>query len=109
MKIEKFNKLYSNEGGITKLTELRALCYTQKYIANHFGVSLTTVNEWMVKFFGERYDPRQDRKEAIIANMLDFARANPREKFNFAFNNMKSEYYKEALGLCIEQGIYDNV
>lgn len=104
MTIEKFQNIYIKKGGIAKLTELRSLFYTQKYIAKHFRVSGERVRQWMLEFFGSKYDPRPDRKEAIILNMIDFARHNNKKDFDFAFRG--TEYYREVLEKCKEQKIY---
>lgn len=106
MKVEKFEKLYKQEGGMSKLTELRALFYTHEYIADVFKVSPFTIAGWMKDFFGSNYDPRPDRREAVMANMVEFARMHTKENFDFAFRG--TEYYREVLSRCKQEGIYDS-
>jgi len=104
MQVKKFEEKYGTKGGIQKLTELRSLFFTQDYIAKQFGVSKERVRQWMLEFFGSRYDPRPDREEAVIANMIEFARNNPLEEFNSAFRG--TEYYKKVLAECNNLEIY---
>jgi len=105
MTVKEFDEKYGLKGGITKLTELRSLFYTQEYIAAHFSVTRERVRQWMLEFFGSAYDPRPDRREMIIASMVDFAKTNPKEEFDFAFKG--TEYYKEVLEKCKQERIYD--
>lgn len=106
MLIIDFQLKYRDKGGVAKLTELRSLFYSQNYIAKHFGVTSKRVKQWMVEFFGNTYDPRSDREEAIISNMVEFARNNSRKDFNKAFVN--SSYYQRALQEISKEKIYDN-
>ena len=52
MTVKDFEKKYGKLGGIAKLTELRALLFSQDYIAEHFKVSKQRVKQWMLEFFG---------------------------------------------------------
>ncbi len=105
MNVKEFESKYQDRGGIEKLTELRSLFFAQKYIAKHFGVSPERVGQWTLELFGTRYDPRPERKEAIIASMLDFAMHNPKEDFDFAFKG--TQYYKEVLEDLETRKIYE--
>ena len=107
MTIKEFQKKYTDNGGIVTLTEMRSLFYTQNYIAKHFGVTLATVRLWMLEFFGTPYDPRPDRGEAIVANMVAFAKNNPIEDFKQAFK--RSDYFDRALEEVAKQNIYGDV
>ena len=104
MLIKQFQKKYGDRGGMTKLTELRSLYYSQQYIAGYFGVTRERIRQWMLEFFGSPYDPRPDRVEAIIANMVEFAKNNSMEDFTRAFIN--SEYYDKALEVIKKEKIY---
>lgn len=106
MNVNNFQEKYGAKGGIAKLTEFRSMLYSLDYTAQHFGVSKARVRLWLLEFFGTVYDPRRERKETIILNMIDFAKNNPIEEFEFAFRG--TEYYKETLERCKEQKIYDN-
>jgi hypothetical protein len=105
MTLKDFENKYAIKGGMQKLTELRSLYFTNRYIAYHFGVSQQSVVNWMLQFFGSRYDPREDRKEAIIANMVEFAKNNPLIDFKYAFKG--TEWYKEALERINKLKLYD--
>ena len=105
MTLEAFEKKYQEKGGIQKLSELRSLFFSQKYIAEHFGVSNERVRQWMLQFFGHDYDPREERRESIIVGMVEFALHNEIAKFRFAFQG--TQYYKEALSICRQRKIYD--
>lgn len=105
MDAPKFKEKYKDKGGMNKLTELRSLFFGQKYIAKHFGVSQESVRNWMLGFFGRDYDPREDRKDAIILSMIEFARHNSITDFDFAYKG--TQYYKEVLEKCNKLKIYD--
>ena len=104
MTIQKFEEKYKDKGGIEKLTEMRALLFSQRHIANHFGVTRDRVRQWTIQFFGRTYDPRPEKKDAIIASMFEFAQHNSFAEFRFAF--LRNEYYKETLKICKDRKIY---
>ena len=105
MNTKTFEKKYGNKGGISKLTELRSFFLSQKYIANVFGVSQQRVKQWMKIFFGQEYDPREDRRDAIMASMIEFASHNSFPDFRFAYRG--TQYYEEILKECIKLKIYE--
>lgn len=107
MTVNKFEKKYSAMGGIAKLTELRSLLFSRKYIATHFKVSQERVGQWMLEFFGSYYDYTDERAEAVIQGMLDFAKNNYYEEFRRAFRN--SPYYKRAIEEIKKQKIYADI
>jgi hypothetical protein len=94
MMVKEFNKEYKRQGGIQMLNEMRALRRPQREIANQFGVSGERVRQWMVEFFGAAYDPRYDRRNAIIESMIDLRKHLGDEEFDRAFRS--SEYYERA-------------
>ena len=110
--LEKFEEKYKDKGGIRMLARLSSLLFTREYIANHFGVSKPRVGQWMKDGFGYDYDPRPDRRKVIMDNMVEFARHNPKDRFDFAFgknggkNMQLLDYYKEALERCHKEKIY---
>lgn len=106
MNVTQFEEKYKEKGGVNRLTEMRALMFTQKYIAKHFDVSIERVRQWMIEFFGSVYDPRPDRRTIIIQNMVDFRKNNPQEEFDLAFK--KTQYYKEAIEKSNKE-IYDTI
>ncbi len=63
MDIKEFDKKYAEVGGIKELSEMRALLMPQASIAKRFGVSKERVRQWMLEFFGRKYDPRPARKK----------------------------------------------
>lgn len=95
MMLKTFNKEYKKKGGMIMLNEMRALKNTQDSIANHFGVTKERVRQWLLEFFGKEYDPRYDRRNAIIESMIDFSEHRTKEEFEMAFKS--SEYYQMAL------------
>ena len=106
MIVKRFNDKYKDKvDGIMTLTEMRALMYPIEHIASYFGCSRQAVKQWMVKFFGVKYDPRPDRRESVVKGMIDFAKFNSREDFKEAYKG--TEYYKKALEEAIVQGIYE--
>jgi hypothetical protein len=60
----------------------------------------------MISFFGSPYDPRPERKESIIAGMIEFAINNPKRDFTYAFTG--TQYYKEALEICKKEKYMKN-
>jgi len=106
MLVEEFNQKYAEQGGMNMLTEMRAHCFRTVYIANHFGVSADTVRVWMNEYFGSAKDPREGRREEIVKAMVEFARVNIKEEFDFAYRG--TSYYQEALLKAKEQGMYDS-
>lgn len=95
MTVAYFNEKYPNCGGILKLTEMRAMKQTLDAIGNHFGVSKENVRLWLKDFYGVAYDPRYDRRNAIIDAMIDFSEYRSKEEFDEAFKT--SEYYEMAI------------
>ena len=85
MIVKDFETRYGRFGGMKKLTEMRSLYYTKKYIADHFEVSQERVRQWMLIFFGVPYEPQPERREAVCANMVEFAQNNSFEDFRRAF------------------------
>ena len=49
-KIERFNYVYESKGGFTKLSEMVAETRLYTEIAVQFGVSKTSVKDWVKKF-----------------------------------------------------------
>ena len=94
MKIEDFDKKYKDKGGIAKLRELSALCYSRSYIARYFGVTNSSVYQWNYMFFESGYIlPRSE--DIVLFSMIEFAKRNPLSEFRFAFKGGK--YYNEGL------------
>jgi len=69
MNIKEFDKKYTSKGGIEKLANMRALLMPLKSIGSHFGVSRERVRQWMIEFFGEKYDVRPHRRIAKEKSM----------------------------------------
>lgn len=63
MEINKFNNKYRSLGGFAKLVEMRTMLSPLSAIAKQFRVSKECVRLWMRNFFGEKYDPREKRRE----------------------------------------------
>ena len=97
MKIELFNEKYKLVGGFTKLSEMRKNLLTLQEIAKCFGVSKVRVAQWMEGFFGEKYDPRMQRRERMICAMIEFAKEHTEREFIEAFRLQNFDYFYEAL------------
>lgn len=95
MIVKTFNETYGDKGGMVILNEMRALKMKQDVIANHFGVTKERVRQWLLEFFGKKYDPRYDRRNSIIQSMIDFSEHRTKEEFEEAFKG--TEYYQMAL------------
>lgn len=105
MDVQEFESKYKPKGGLTKLTELRSMHFSNKYIAHHFGVSDNRVRSWMRYFFKDEYNHIQSLRDEVINNMMQFAHNHSKTEFDFAFKHTK--YYKEALQRCYNEKIYD--
>lgn len=97
MKIELFNKKYQSFGGFAKLSEMKKNFFTLLEIAKHFGVSKERARQWMIELFGEKYDPRMQRREKVIQAMLEFASEHTEKEFEEAFKLQNKDYFTEAL------------
>lgn len=71
MNKDEFDKKYKDKGGIYELTKMRASLATLKQIADKFGVSRERIRQWMFELFGDKYDPRNSRKEDLIVHIIE--------------------------------------
>lgn len=106
LSVKTFEERYKQLGGLKKLTELRALHCRRSYISNHFKVSQGTVRMWMRKFFGDTNDLKDERHEAIIESMYQFATNNGKEEVILAFGGTK--HYPALNKLIKERKLYEN-
>jgi hypothetical protein len=106
MTISELNDKYYNKGGFKLLNEFREEQMTSKYIAEHFGVTKVTIQEWMQDLYGVKYDPRAGRKEKIINSMMKFAKNHTLDEFKDAYYYASRHYYDIVLSECYNQGIY---
>jgi hypothetical protein len=97
MNVEKFNKKFAEKGGFKKLSEMRTMNIRVAEIASYFGISKFSVNKYMVKLFGVKYDPRQARRESIINDMVSFLQLHPREQFESTYFDRSKSYRREAI------------
>jgi predicted transcriptional regulator len=97
MKIDKFNEKYKLLGGFTKLSEMRKNLLTLQEIAKCFGVTKTRIAQLMVLFFGEKYDPRMQRRERMICAMIEFAKEHTEREFIEAYRLQNFDYFYEAV------------
>ena len=106
-KIERFNYVYESKGGFTKLSEMVAETRLYTEIAVQFGVSKTSVKDWVKKFFPQT-DTRAVRRSQSIEKMIEFMKNNSEYESKKAFRGSNSGYLKEALFLAYKLGIYKN-
>lgn len=108
MNIKSFDIKYAHKGGWNRLVEMTDLLYTQKEIAQHFGISLGRFKVLIVELFGRNYDPRKKRamvqEQTAMRVMIKFARENTLDTFNTAFQ--RSKYYQKAMEECRRLKIY---
>lgn len=107
MDVKLFNEKYKDKGGIGKLNEFRALLFTHAYIGEHFGVDKQRAKQWIQELYGENYDPRETRREAIIKSMIDFAKNNSEEMFDEAFCMSNEEYALQAKTEARQRGLFE--
>lgn len=106
MTTQDFEKEYGDKGGIKILEEFVDNGFTTKFIGDHFGVTKERVGQWIEEIFGEKYDPRQMRKEYRIEKMIEFAMENSEDKFREAYYYTDKYYHDLALAECYLRGIY---
>lgn len=97
MTIEEFNDKYNEQGGIKILSDMRSALSTQKAISLHFGVSVERVRQWMIEFFGEIYDPREERKLMRVKSIENSIRKNGIEKTKLLYPEINRVYLKTAI------------
>lgn len=95
MNIDKFEKKYQLYGGIKQLIKMRNSLSSQSEIAKHFRVSKERVRQWMVEMFNSNYDPRQERREKKIKEMVNFYFNNSPEDFKRRYKY--TAFYRLAL------------
>jgi hypothetical protein len=100
MNTKEFNGKYRNKGGMNMLARMRADLSPQKVISHHFGVSQEAVRKWMLEFFGEKYDPRLQRREISIERMVQFYKDTSMESFKRAYRG--SAYYQRVIKIIQE-------
>lgn len=106
MNLIDFNQKYADKGGFSKLHEMITSEKTQEEIADYFGVTKEALRDWTISFFGERYDPRYDRREKRIDTLIEYMKTHSEQETKEAFRFENKEYYQEALFLAYKQGIY---
>ena len=106
MNAENFNNKYRDKGGIVKLSEMIALLFPLSEIGKHFGFTKTRARQIISRIYGEPYDPRKCRKDALIKVMTLFAKHNDKKTFIRAFS--KKDCFREALQKCIDEKLYDS-
>lgn len=108
MTIQQFNKKFKRQGGIKKLVDMRYNCYTLRSISEHFHISKERVRQWMVLFFGEKYDPRIERKERKIRNIELLIEKYGVEKTKDIYIDTNKNYLKEAINRIINRKKYED-
>lgn len=96
MKIKYFNKKYEEQGGIKQLSNMRENFETLKKIAEQFDVSVERVRQWMINFFGEKYDPRYKRREKTIKTVRDLIDKHGLEKTQELYPGINKSYLQAA-------------
>tara|TARA_R100000789_G_scaffold97681_1_gene100513 strand:+ start:786 stop:1130 length:345 start_codon:yes stop_codon:yes gene_type:complete len=96
-KIRYFDEKYVVQGGIKRLTEMKNNLRTLDDIAEQFNVSKERVTQWMVEFFDERYDPREERRNRKIHFMLKYLKKHGIDGFEKVSKYVNKSYKEEAL------------
>jgi hypothetical protein len=97
MTIKEFNNKYKLIGGIKQLSIMRENYESLDRIAFTFRVSKERARQWMVEFFGERYDPRTKRRERRIEAMKKVIKKHGVEKTKELYPGINRYYLREAI------------
>ena len=92
-----FNEIYKSEGGTKYLIELRENLISLDNIAAHYGVTKERVRQWMVELFGEKYDPREERREKIIDLFAHLIKNHGEKEALRMYPQINRYYKKEAI------------
>ena len=106
MTVDEFNDKYREAGGMSKLIDMKATLQPVESIAKNYGVTREAVKCWMKELFDCEYDPRIERREAIIKEMVEYAKSHTEENFYEMFKHKSAGYLQEAHNRCKAQGIY---
>ena len=97
MTIEDFNKKYKLQGGIKQLSTRRENLDTLKSISEHFEISIERVRQWMIEFFGEKYDPRYERRKRKIETIKNLIEKHGIEKAQVLCPGINRSYLRTAI------------
>lgn len=97
MTIKQFNKKYKKQGGIKKLSDMRDGFETLKSLSKQFEVSKERIRQWMLLFFGEKYDPRYERRKHKVESIKSLIRKHGVEKTEKLYSGINRSYLQEAI------------
>lgn len=100
MTIKQFNKKYKEQGGIKQLSNMRENLETLRSISGFFNVSSERVRQWMVEFFGEKYDPRCERRKKTIKAIKELIEKHGVEKTRALYPGINKSYLQSAILLA---------
>ena len=103
MIIKQFDEKYKKQGGIDQLSSMRENLNTLKEISKHFEISIERVRQWMIDFFGEKYDPRKERKEKTIRAIRSLIKKHGIEKAKTFYPNVNKNYLQIAINSFINE------
>ena len=99
MTIENINIDHAKQGGVQQLASMRDRLLTLEEIANHFNVSKTRVAQWMEEIFGEKYDPREARKQKEITDIATLIKKHGVKKTKEIYPSVNKFYFRDAIKL----------
>lgn len=97
MTIKEFDKKYKEQGGIKQLSMMKDNFETLKKISECFKVSKERVRQWMIIFFGEKYDPRYERRENKIKAIKTLIEKYGIEKTKALCSGTNKDYLQIAI------------
>lgn len=104
-KLQDFDAKYGDKGGVIALHGMIKEKRTLKFIGEHFGLTPQGIKYIIEKMLEKKYDPREDRKEKIISQIIVYARSHSERETREAYQY--SEYYCNiAIAECYIRGIY---
>ena len=103
---EKFDVAYAHKGGVAQIKNLMKQNESIEGIGVYFGVCKNAVRLWCREMFGENYDPRKNRRDKVVNEMIKFAERHTQTDFRQEYIKQSKYYYHMALARCYSQGIY---
>ncbi len=104
-KLQDFDAKYGDKGGVIALHQMMKEKRTLEFIGDHFGLTKQGIKYIIENMFQKHYDPRKERKEKIISQIIVYARSHTEKETREAYQY--SEYYADiAIAECYVRGIY---
>ena len=92
---KQFDIRYGEKGGVEKFEEMRTNLSSLKQISDQFGITRERIRQLAVDLFGEKYDPRKERRDLKVSKIKEVIKTRGLDEAEKEFNN--GYYIKEAI------------